>query len=58
MDGTGRALNNLMIERLWRAVQYGDIFIRCVRRFAVLIHHNNPQSLQSGHPSGALPDYT
>ena len=28
MDGKGRALDNVMIERLWRTVKYDDIFIR------------------------------
>ena len=29
MDGKGRALDNVMIERLWRTVKYDDIYIRC-----------------------------
>lgn len=28
MDGKGRALDNVMIERLWRTVKYDDIYIR------------------------------
>jgi len=28
MDGKGRALDNRMIERLWRTVKYDDIYIR------------------------------
>jgi len=28
MDGRGRALDNRMIERLWRSVKYDDIYIR------------------------------
>jgi len=28
MDGKGRALDNVMIERLWRTVKYVDIYIR------------------------------
>ena len=28
MDGRGRALDNIMIERLWRTVKYEDIYIR------------------------------
>ena len=28
MDGKGRALDNRMIERLWRSVKYDDIYIR------------------------------
>jgi len=28
MDGKGRALDNVMIERLWRTVKYDDIYIK------------------------------
>ena len=28
MDGRGRALDNVMIERLWRSVKYEDIYVR------------------------------
>jgi len=28
MDGKGRAIDNVMIERLWRTVKYDDIYIR------------------------------
>ena len=28
MDGKGRALDNVMIERHWRTVKYDDIYIR------------------------------
>ncbi|MGE9293930.1 MAG: hypothetical protein ACQKBW_09985 [Puniceicoccales bacterium] len=28
LDGKGRALDNRMIERLWRSVKYDDIYIR------------------------------
>ena len=27
MDGCGRALDNLFIERLWRSVKYEDIYL-------------------------------
>ena len=29
MDGRGRALDNVFVERLWRTVKYEDIYIRC-----------------------------
>ena len=29
MDGRGRALDNVFVERLWRSVKYEDIFINC-----------------------------
>ncbi len=28
MDGRGRALDNVFVERLWRTVKYEDIYIR------------------------------
>jgi transposase InsO family protein len=28
MDGRGRALDNIFVERLWRTVKYEDIYIR------------------------------
>jgi putative transposase len=29
MDGRGRCLDNVFVERLWRSVQYEDIYLRC-----------------------------
>ncbi len=29
MDGRGRALDNVFIERLWRSVKYEDIYLNC-----------------------------
>lgn len=29
MDGRGRALDNVMVERFWRTIKYDDIYIRC-----------------------------
>ena len=29
MDGRGRALDNVFVERLWRTVKYENIYIRC-----------------------------
>jgi putative transposase len=28
MDGRGRALDNVFVERLWRSVKYEDIYLR------------------------------
>jgi putative transposase len=28
MDGRARALDNVMVERLWRTVKYEDIYLR------------------------------
>ena len=32
MDGRGRALDNVFVERLWRSVKYEDIYIEAMRR--------------------------
>jgi putative transposase len=29
MDGKGRALDNIWIERLWRSIKYEDIYLKC-----------------------------
>ena len=29
MDGKGRAIDNIFIERLWRSVKYEDVYLRC-----------------------------
>jgi len=28
MDGRGRALDNIFVERLWRTVKYEDVYLR------------------------------
>ena len=37
MDGRGRALDNVFVERLWRAVKYEDIYIRGYETVAGLL---------------------
>ena len=36
MDGKGRALDNIWIERLWRSVKYEDIYLKCYTTVAEL----------------------
>lgn len=31
MDGRGRALDNVFVERLWRTVKYDEIYLKCYR---------------------------
>jgi putative transposase len=31
MDGKGRALDNIFIERLWRTVKYEDIYLKAYK---------------------------
>jgi len=62
MDGKGRAMDNIMVERLWRSVKYEDIYIRDYVSVEDLVHglkryfdfYNNErphQSLQSRTPA-------
>jgi putative transposase len=37
MDGRGRALDNVFVERLWRTVKYEDIYIRSYETVAELL---------------------
>jgi transposase InsO family protein len=39
MDGKGRLIDNLFIERLWRSVKYEDIYLRA---------YENGRDLQAG----------
>ena len=38
MDGRGRALDNVFVERLWRAVKYEDLYIRGYEEVPELWH--------------------
>ena len=33
MDGRGRALDNVFVERLWRSVKYEEVYLRTTTRF-------------------------
>lgn len=60
MDGRGRALDNRMVERLWRSVKYDDIYIRGyetmpqlregLRRFFQKYNHRPHQGLGRKSP--------
>jgi len=55
MDGKGRAMDNIMIERLWRTVKYQDIYLKDYASVQELIaglreyfdYYNNERSHQS-----------
>jgi putative transposase len=36
MDGRGRCLDNVFVERLWRSVKYEDVYLRCYETVAEL----------------------
>ena len=31
MDGKGRCLDNVFVERLWRTVKYEEVYLKCYR---------------------------
>ena len=37
MDGRGRALDNIFVERLWRSVKYEDIYLKDYATVPVLL---------------------
>jgi putative transposase len=37
MDGRGRALDNIFVERLWRSVKYEDVYLKCYTSVLALI---------------------
>lgn len=37
MDGRGRCLDNVFVERLWRSVKYEDIYVRCYESVPALV---------------------
>ncbi len=62
MDGKGRAMDNIMVERLWRSVKYEDIYVKDyggvqelisgLRTYFVFYNHERPhQSLGSKTPA-------
>jgi putative transposase len=37
MDGRGRALDNIFVERLWRSLKYEDVYLKCYTNVLALI---------------------
>jgi putative transposase len=64
MDGRGRALDNVMIERLWRTVKYDDIYIKSygsipeaqagLKEFFRRYNHVRPHSSHAGRPPAKI----
>ena len=61
MDGKGRALDNVFIERLWRSVKYEDVYLKAyltgadchkglTEYFTFYCHHRPHQSLDNRTP--------
>jgi len=58
MDGKGRAMDNIMVERLWRSVKYEEIYLReygsvpelimALRRYLTFYNEERPHQAQGG----------
>jgi len=48
MDGRGRALDNIFIERLWRALKYEDIYIK---------DYESVKEVREGVKNGSVPSF-
>jgi putative transposase len=64
MDGRGRALDNVFVERLWRSVKYEDVYLKSydspsdlakgLKSYFSFYNNERPhQSLRYGTPSEA-----
>ena len=64
MDGKGRAMDNIMVERLWRSVKYEDVYVKDyggvqelisgLRTYFEFYNHERPhQGLESKTPAEA-----
>jgi putative transposase len=62
MDGKGRCLDNIFVERLWRTVKYEDIYLKeyssplelqqGLKEYFLFYNHNRPhQSLDYKTPA-------
>jgi putative transposase len=55
MDGRGRAMDNIMIERLWRSVKYEEVYLKNYQRvreaFIGLSHYFNFYNTERPHQS-------
>lgn len=58
MDGKGRAMDNIMVERLWRSVKYEEIYLReygsvpelimALRRYLTFYNEERPHQAHDG----------
>ena len=64
MDGKGRAMDNIMVERLWRSVKYEEIYLKDYQSVAELIaalkvyfdfyNHERPHQSHDWHTPGQV----
>ncbi len=69
MDGRGRCLDNVFVERLWRSVKYEDVYLhgyevvpelqRGLGRYFTFYNEERPhQSLEGADAPGSVPGLT
>ena len=64
MDGKGRALDNIFVERLWRTVKYEDIYLnhyetvpaldRGMNKYFGFYNHERPHQSLDDRPPAAV----
>jgi putative transposase len=60
MDGKGRCLDNIFIERLWRSLKYECVYLQAwetgsqaktgIGRWITFYNHQRPHATHGGHP--------
>ena len=64
MDGKGRCLDNIFIERLWRSLKYERVYLHAwetgsqaragVGRWITFHNHQRPHAAHGGHPPAVI----
>ena len=64
MDGKGRCLDNIFIERLWRSLKYECVYLHAwetgsqakagIGRWITFYNHQRPQSADGGQPPAVV----
>jgi putative transposase len=64
MDGKGRFLDNIFVERLWRSMKYECVYLHAwetgseakagIRKWMVFYNHKRPHSALGGRPPAVV----
>ena len=64
MDGKGRCLDNIFIERLWRSPKYECVYLHAwetgsqaragIGRWITFYNHQQPHAAHGGHPPAVV----
>ena len=52
MDGRGRALDNVFVERLWRSVKYEEVYLKDYASVPAEVYGEVPAVVLASPPSG------